>query len=223
MIGLDYLVAGYFHLASGNIQCQLKTSPRIDISASDTSVRYDHSKYQEQLDRLGSDTKSPYGEGVRTHVGGLMSGEVSVSQNIRIMQETYPTLNTGCLYIDSIKVNIHIKPTIYIAREFSKEGCMYKAVMEHEKKHIAVDRRIVNKYTNLIVHGLDAALKKMGYAQGPYSAGRLPVEQKRIQDYTQSIVSAYAEQMTAERKKLQQDVDSLEEYQRVNNLCRGKK
>ena len=216
-------MAGYFHLASGNIQCQLKTAPRIDISASDTSVRYDHTKYQEQLDRLGSDTKSPYGAGVRTHVGGLMSGEVRVSQNIRIMQESYPNLNTGCLYIDSIKVNIHIKPTIYIAREFSKEGCMYKAVMEHEKKHIAVDRKIVNKYTRLIVHGLDNALKKMGYAQGPYSVGQLPVEQKRIQDFTQNIVQAYAGQMTEERKKLQQEIDSLQEYNRVNNLCRGKK
>ncbi len=223
MIGLDYLVAGYFHLASGNIACQLKQSPRIDISASDTSVRYDHTKYQEQLDTLGTDTKSPYGEGVRTHVGGLMSGEVSVSQNIRIMQETYPTLNSGCLYIDSVKVNIHIKPTIYIAREFPKEGCMYAAVMEHEKKHIAVDRKIVNKYTNLIVHGLDKALKKAGYAQGPYSTGRLETEQKRIQDYTQAIVNAYAQQMTEERKRLQQEVDSLQEYQRVNNLCRGKK
>lgn len=223
MIGLDYLVAGYFHLASGNITCQLKQAPRIDISASDTSVRYDHTKYQTQLDQLGSDTKSPYGKGVQTHVGGLMSGEVSVSQNIRIMQETYPSLNTGCLYIDSVKVNIHIKPTIYIAKEYSQNSCMYKAVMEHEKKHIAVDRKIVNKYTNLIVYGLDKALKKAGYAQGPFSTGRLPAEQKRIQDYTQAIVNAYAQQMTEERKKLQQDVDSLQEYNRVNNLCRGKK
>ena len=216
-------MAGYFHLASADIKCQLKTSPRIDISASDTSVHYDHTKYQQQLDRLGTDTKNPYGDNVRTHVGGLMSGEVSVSQNIRIMQETYPTLNTGCLYIDSIKINIHIKPTIYIAREYSKDGCMYKAVMEHEKKHINVDRVIVNKYTNLIIHGLDTALKKVGYAQGPFSAGRMEAEQKRLQEYTQNVVQAYSTQMTEERKTLQQKIDSLEEYERVNRSCRGKR
>jgi len=223
LIGLDYLVAGYFHLASADIKCQLKTAPRIDISASDTSVRYDHTKSQKELDNLGTDTVSPYGKNVQTHVGGLMSGEVSISQNIRIMQETYPTLNAGCLYVDSVKVNIHIKPIIYIARDFAKDGCMYKAVMEHEKKHIAVDRKIVNKYTNIIVHGLDASLKKVGYARGPFSKGQLKAEQQAMQDYTHKIVQAYGEQMTEERKALQQKVDSLEEYNRVNNLCRGKK
>ncbi len=223
MIGLDYLAAGYFHLASADIKCQLKQSPRIDIVASDTSVRYDHTKYQRQLDALGTDTVSPYGKNVQAHVGGLMSGEVSISQNISIMRETWPGMNAGCLYVDSIKVNIHIKPTIYIAREYSKNSCMYKAIMEHEKKHIAVDRKIVNKYTNLIVKGLDEAFKKFGYAQGPFTIGQIEPQQKRIQQFSQNVVQVYSDKMTAERRKLQQEVDSLEEYNRVNNLCRGKK
>lgn len=223
MIGLDYLVAGYFHLASADIKCQLKQSPRVDIAASDTSVRYDHTKTQVELDRLGTDTESPYGAGVRSHVGGLMSGEVSISQNIRIMQEIYPTLNAGCLYVESIKVNIHLNPTIYIAKEFTKDSCMYDAVMEHEKKHITVDRQIVNKYTKLIVHGLDAAFKGFGYAQGPFTKGQLPAQQKIMQEFSQGIVQSYAQKMTEERKARQQAVDTLEEYNRVNNLCRGKR
>ena len=223
MIGLDYLVAGYFHLASADIKCQLRQSPRIDIGASDSTVRYDHTKSQKQLDHLDNDTVSPYGANVQTHVGGLMSGEVSISQNIRIMQESYPTLNSGCLYVDSIKVQLHIKPIIYIAREFPKGGCMYDAVMEHEKKHIAVDRKIVNKYTNLIVHGLDDAFKNVGYAQGPFSTGELKSKQKNMQDFTHKIVQEYGRQMTDERKRLQQQVDTLEEYERVNSLCRGRR
>lgn len=222
MIGLDYLVAGYFHLASGSIECKLKKAPQIHVSASDTNVRYDHTKTQKQLDALGTDTVSPYGKNVQTHVGGLMAGEVSISQNIRIMQETWPNMNAGCLYIDSLKVNIHIKPVIYIARDYPKTGCMYKAIMEHEKKHIQVDRMIVNKYTNIIIHGLDKALKKVGYAHGPFSKGALQQQQAMLQQYSQDIVKQYSEAMSAERRKLQQDVDNLREYERVQAQCRGR-
>lgn len=223
MIGLEYVMAGYLQLASAGIECKLKKAPEITVSASDTSVRYDHSKSQAQLDNFENDTVSPYGANVKTHVGGLMSGEVSVAQSTRMMQETWPHLNAGCLYIDSIKIKIHIKPTIYIAREYQKTGCMYHAIMEHEKKHIAVDRQIVNKYSALIAKGVDAALKKIGYAHGPFRLGELPARQDEIQKYAQAIVKQYSDQMTEERQRLQQAVDSLQEYERVQAQCRGKR
>ncbi len=223
MIGLDYFVASHLMLASGTIECRLKKAPQIHVAASDTTIRYDHTKTQKELDRLGTDTVSPYGANVQTHVGGLMAGEVSISQNIRIMQESWPNLNAGCLYVDSLKVDIHIKPIIYIARDYPKQGCMYKAIMEHEKKHIQVDRMIVNKYTNIIINGLDKALKKLGYAQGPFRIAELTQKQEMMQQYSQDIVRQYSNQMSEERKKLQQDVDSLKEYERVQAQCRGKR
>jgi hypothetical protein len=216
-------MAGYFHLAAtGQVECRLRKPPQIHVAASDTKVVYDHSKSQAQLDNFENDTISPYGPNVRSHVGGLMSGEVSVSQNIKIMQETWANINSGCLYIDTVKVDIHIKPTIYIANHYKKSGCMYHAIMEHEKKHIQVDRMIVNKYTNIIIKALDTNLKKIGYSHGPYTLQQLPQVQTKLQKYTQDIVRSYADVMSNERQKLQQEVDSLAEYQRVQNSCRGK-
>ena len=215
-------MAGYFHLAAGKIECKLKKTPEIQVSATDTNVHYDHSKTQAEMDRMETDTVSPYGDNIQSHVGGLMSGEVRVSQNIRIMQETYPALNTGCLYIDPMTINIHIDPTIYIAKEFKKSGCMYKEIMNHEKKHIKVDRAIVNKYTSIIVKGLNDAFKKLGYAHGPYSLGHLPTVQKKLQDYAQALVKKYSDDMSTERRALQQQVDTLQEYERVRRLCEDK-
>ena len=223
MFGLEYVMAGYFHLASASVECKLKKPPEIKVSASDTSVRFDHTKSQAQMNNLQNDTVSPYGPNVQTHVGGLMSGEISISQNLRLMQETWPNINAGCLYLDSLQIKIHIKPTIYIAREYLKTGCMYHAIMEHEKKHIAVDRQIVNKYTALIAKGVDAALKKIGYAHGPFRIGEIPQRQKEIQEFVKTMVQGYSDQMNAERQRLQQAVDTLEEYERVQAQCRGKK
>lgn len=217
-------MASYIHLAAFDVKCQLKSAPQISVVASDTNVKYDNTKSQAELDNFDNDTISPYGANVQTHVGGLMSGEVSVSQNIRTLQETYDRADVGCVYVDSIKVDIHITPTIYIANHYPKNGCMYKEIMIHEKKHIKVDRMIVNKYTNIIIKGLDAAFKKAGgYAYGPMKKSEIRPAQEKLQAYSRGIIKQYADMMNSERQMLQQRVDSLEEYERVNKACEGKK
>lgn len=216
-------MAGYVHLAASEIRCEARRTPRIEVGASDTRVRYDHTKSQAEMDRLENNSLNPYGKNVEAHVGGLMAGEVSISQNIRIYQETWPGLNRGCLYYDSIKVDLHIKPVIYIAREYDKNGCMYKSILEHEKKHIEVDRTIVNKYTKIITKSLNDALKKMGIAHGPFPAKELKFHQETLQTFIQDTVKKYSSAMSEERQDLQRKVDTLEEYEAVQAKCRGKR
>jgi hypothetical protein len=222
LIGLDYLAAGYLHLAAADAKCQIKKTPEITVIATDTKVRYDHSKSQSQLDNFQYDTVSPYDAGVQTHVGGLMAGEVSISQNLRIMQETYPRFNFGCLYFDTVKVTINIKPTVYIASEYKKDGCMYRAIREHERKHIEVDRQIVAKYKPLITDAVYGAVRELGDTHGPMSIRSIPAEQQRLQDHVQGVVRGFSRTMSEERKARQQEVDTLEEYERVQAECRGK-
>jgi hypothetical protein len=100
---------------------------------------------------------------------------------------------------------------------------MYAAIMEHEKKHIQVDRAIINKYSAMIGKGVTEAMNRIGYAHGPYKLSHLDVQQNLLNDKINAIIKRYADAMTAERQTLQQQVDSLAEYERVNNLCKGKK
>lgn len=215
-------MAGYLHLAAGEVACQLKKSPEIHVTASDTSLKIDNSKTRAQLDQFEIDTISPYGKSVQSHVGGLMSGEIKTTSNLSLMSETFPAINTACLMIHKINVKINIDPTIYIAREYKPSGCMYKAIMEHEKKHVQVDRMIINKYTALIVKALDTYFKGIGYKNGPMPVQSLELGQQQLVDANNKIVTGYAEKMNAERKNLQQQVDSLEEYDRVTALCQGR-
>lgn len=221
MIGLDYIMAGYIQLAAADISCKPRKTPLVTVQATDTNVRYDHSKSRGELEKFNSDTVSPYGKEVRTHVGGLMSGEVSISQSINFMQEIFPRFNSGCLYINNIKVRINIRPVIYISSEHSKTGCMYRAIMEHERKHVAVDQKIVGKYTRLIRERLVAEIRAMPAAYGPHMSGHMEAAQDRVQLHLQKIIRDYSSQMSRERLKLQQDVDTLEEYERVQAKCRG--
>jgi len=222
VLGLDYVMAGYMHLAGGTVTCQMKQAPEINVSASDTTVKYDHTQTQAQLDNFHIDTVSPYGKSVRTHVGGLMSGEVSLTQNTKYMQEAYPVIDAGCLYVAQINVAIHINPTIFIARNYPENGCMFQAVKEHEKKHVAVDRMLVNKYSNLIAQALNTTLKKVGFAQGPFAIQQTPVIEAKVTTIINGVVKQYSDAMSEERRQRQQAVDNLQEYERVNNLCKGR-
>lgn len=222
VLGLDYILASYVELASGSVKCHLKKAPQITITATDTTVKYDHTKTQAQLDNFQVDTINPYGEEVQSHVGGLMSGEVSISENMRFATESYPMINAGCLYIDRVNVELHINPTIFIARDYPKGGCMYNAVMEHEKKHIAVDREIVNKYSTLIINSLNTSLKQVGYAQGPFSLQQMPSVQEKMKQTVHGVIKLYSAKMSEERRARQQKVDSIQEYDRVSNMCRPK-
>lgn len=222
LIGLDYLAAGYLHLASSDFKCQLKKTPEITVTAADTTVRYDHSRSQAQLDAMEHDTVSPYAGNVQTHVGGLMAGEVSIAQNVRIMQETYPRFNFGCLYFDTVRVTITIKPTIYIAKEYKKDGCMYRAIREHERKHIAVDQQIVAKYKPRITDAVYGAVRELGAAHGPMKISTITAAQDRLQTHVQGVVRAFSGEMSAERRARQQEVDTLDEYERVQDKCRGR-
>lgn len=221
LIGLDYLVAGYVHLASGQVQCNLRKTPQISVSASDYKVRYDHSKSQRDLEKMDRDTISPYGANIKTHVGGLMNGEISISQNIRFYQETYPGLNVGCLYVDTITVKLDMKPVIYVSKSYPKGSCMYNSVLEHEKKHVSVDQALVVKYRGPMSEALHQALHQLGHKKGPMRTSSLSQAQRDLQSSIQAVVRKYSAQLTAERKKRQQDVDSLVEYERVQARCKG--
>jgi hypothetical protein len=216
------MMAGYVQLVSGQIKCSLPKTPQIMVTTTSTPVRYDYTKSQRQLETMGNDTVSPYGARVKTHVGGLMKGEVTVSQNMRFYQETYPNVRAGCLYIDSIKVDLHMKPVIYVAREHKKSSCMHQSILEHEKKHVMVDQTLISKYRDIITAALQSALPDIRNAKGPFSSSALPSEQKKLQTHVQGIVKKYSAQLTEERKKRQQDVDTLEEYERVQAQCGGR-
>lgn len=220
MIGLDYLVAGYFHLAS-DVQCKTRKPPQITVSASDASIHYDHSKTQNELSTFDNDTISPYPAGSNTHIEGLMNGEIGTSYTMKFYQVHYPTLNAGCTYLDSVNVNIKVKPTIYIASDYREGSCMYRAIMEHEKKHIAVDRLIITKFDQMVTRALNDDLAGADASSKLYNLRDLPASQKIIEDHVGGLISSLSAKMTQERREKQQQVDTLQEYRRVQRQCEG--
>lgn len=199
--------------------CPSKPVGKVNIIWSSDAVKYDFSKSQHEMDRMEIDTKNPYDRSVKTHVGGLMSGGIGIKSEINVATLTYPRSRSVCQWIGSMNIEIAIDPTIFIAREHKKGSCKHRAILDHEMKHVYVDRQVVKKYAPAIKAHMQQSMSKVGIV-GPKPERRAPVFQKKIVDYMDEQLKLITEKMYAERRVKQQDIDSLEEYQRVSNLCR---
>lgn len=221
------VMCGFFYggLASDRAQadnsnwCTPNTVPEVNIHTSTNDITYDFSKSKKQLDQFSTDTINPYGPEVITDVGGLMKGGIQAAQKMKFGTVTNQRTREICYWYNTIDVNIHIKPTIYIANDYPRGSCMHKAIMAHEEKHIIVDREIVNKYALLVGEALK---KEMTTARiyGPVHVTQGAAIESQIKTRMQTILKYYTDQMSAERRSRQQQVDSLSEYERVNNLCK---
>ena len=199
--------------------CKAENTPRIDVKTSTDKVTWDFSKSEKQLNRFTIDTVNPYGKEVITDVGGLMQGGIVTSESIAFKSLTNNRINQVCYWFDKITVTLHIMPTIYIASEFPPGSCKHNAIKEHEMKHIAVDREIVNKYAHTIGQAMQQSVREQSVF-GPYAVAHSAQAEAYMKARLEGVLKYYAKMMDDERRRRQQVVDSLSEYERVNRMCR---
>lgn len=218
---LGLLLAAFLWImpsAVAEVTCPAKPAGPVSITWSSDEIEYDLSKSQAQMDRMENDTQSPYKSGTKTHVGGLMNGGVSIRSQVQVATLTYPRTREMCQWIEQVNVDVVIDPKIYIARENKRGSCKYNAILDHEMKHIYVDREIVRQYVPTIKKTLEKAVLDVGIV-GPKSAGDQEKYHRKINDYIEGEIKKINDRINAERRKRQQQVDSLAEYERVSKLC----
>ena len=198
--------------------CPNKGAPDVVISLSSNSIDYDYSKSKNQLKSFKIDTKSPYDQSAHTEVGGLMNGEITVNTNVSFGWATDGINKDTCFWYDQVQVKMHIDPTILVANEHPEGTCMHSSILEHEMKHIKVDRRVLQKYKGLLQSDLKRVTGKVGVI-GPVSNSSRDRIRQKMMAVIEKTVSSRTQAMYAERRRLQQAVDSLSEYKRVASRC----
>ncbi len=199
--------------------CQPNVAPRITIKPSTDNISYNYTLSEKQLNSFSIDTKNPYGGNVITDVGGLMKGGIQTEQKMTFGTMANRNTREVCYWYNTIDVKIHISPTIYIANKFPKGSCMFNAIMQHEEKHVIVDREIVNKYAIIIGKALKDEIAA-ARIYGPVADTKESLLGDKMRGRMKQILDTTTRQMSAERQKRQQEVDSLKEYERVNHQCK---
>lgn len=194
--------------------CEAESQTKINIIPTTDDITYDYSKDLVALSMQKVDTQSPYAENIPTHTSGLMSGAISMTAEVKIGSVGR---KTKCLYFDEITVKIHISPTIFIANNYKKGGCMYNEILKHEHTHVDVDRNIVNKYAGKVGQRILKIIDKTPII-GPIDARMSEEMTAKMVQHVKSNMAYIKAQMLDERNRRQNLVDSLEEYQKIEDL-----
>jgi hypothetical protein len=214
-VGLDTHLA---YAQDHSSWCYPRSAPRINITPTTEDIFFNFTKTENELNNFKIDTVNPYGKDVIVDVGGLMLGGIELTHSASIGYISNPNYNLSCLWFDTLNIDIGIKPTIYIAKEYNKGTCMHNAIMEHEMKHIKVDRDIVNKYANIIGYKInDKLTRETIYGPAPTSGDA--AQQAQMMQSINDIIKGFIDELQIERKIAQQGVDTVTEYDGVSAKC----
>lgn len=225
MLGLELLMASHLLFQQVStaqpITCPAQKSARVDVRWRSEPIKYDMTQSQDVLGQGQIDTENPYGTHVATDVGGLMTGKIRYQSGVEISTLEYPASKLTCLWIDKVTVDITIDPTIQIASEHPQGSCEYNAILEHENKHVATDKNVVQDHLELIRRATGEAVQKVGVV-GPKPFSMADGFKKKMSDYVQDQLKSVVDEMYQDRTRRQQRIDTKEEYDRVQAVCAGK-
>lgn len=221
MIGFDPLTAAsLLILAAGNPSvCPEPPMTKINVLPRTKDVKYNFESSMAELQAQEVDTIDPYGFHDVTMTQGFMQGQIKMTPKVKVDYEFISGNKAACLWYKTIDIEIEIDPTIVLAKEIAKDKCMKSAVLEHEMKHVKVDRQIVNKYAQIMGKKVYDALVERGFKVGPIQQEYAQETMNKMHKVVYQIVEHEYQKMAIERTELQRAVDNLKEYESVNALC----
>ena len=222
MFGIDPVILSSMLILAGNtITCPAHDPTEINVIPHTAKVMYDYTNSLGQLQSYKTDTVDPYEFQGQTITQGFMKGQIELRHKIMFGQVKEERSGYGCLWYDTIDIRLNIDPKIFIAKELSKDKCMRESIIEHELKHVRVDREIVNKYAKSMGQSVYNALKSRGFSVGPIRVDRMEEVKSKMQRVVKQVLELEYKKLGIERRERQRAVDSLDEYERVDNECPG--
>jgi hypothetical protein len=199
--------------------CVMEKPTEIEVLSSAQELIYDYSQDLSAIQEVEIDTLDPHNVNGVAVTQGYMQGGIRLVPSVEVSYKTYNQYGVSCIWYKKISITIELDPTIVIAKEVRDDACMGPAVMQHEHKHVAVDRAMVNKYSHVIGRRVNEELEKRGFILGPVAGTEVKRIGEGMQQTVFDIVTREYEKMDAEREKLQRQVDTKAEYDRIADHC----
>lgn len=147
---------------------------------------------------------------------GLGGGGYDLTTKLQFEVKSQGSLS--CVRVANVEGHFTVEPLMLIARDYRKGTCEYNAVLEHEKKHLSTLLDFQQEYARKFKIRLKKIIKDVNTAQVA-SNSQVELIQQQIQNQINTQVQAYFDQITPVLQRRQQEVDSPEEYRRVNAMC----
>jgi len=188
------------------------SKPNVLVKKNKAPIEYIRNFTSAGLTQLHTGAYRPGGNNVLGLGGGLMSVDVDMEFEARADN------SVSCLRPAKVVADFTIHPAVMIARNYESGSCEYKAVLEHEHKHIDTLVRFQNQSVPNLRNAIYRAVRN--HAR-PKAVATVNIDFIREQMRKSVIldVQEYLEQMQKIAAAQQKKVDTQEEYSRVAALC----
>jgi len=173
--------------------------------------RIDHRHSIAELGRI-----SGLGHNVRAL--GLMKPDLVIET--RPHAQGLPMGDKFCFWITGFDVSLRYRRVdVFIAREYPVGSCQYKAILEHEGEHVRISRQNLEEFAPRVRRALSSLLIPTG--QQPAKVVSAAAARRNVKGISDELLQPIYKQMMASLVRAQKDVDSSEEYARVQRKCKN--
>lgn len=156
--------------------------------------------------------------GPNQRILGLTASNLQVSRVASYL--TYAAAGGVCFWVGQVNVTLRYENLdIFIAREYAPDSCAYRAILEHEKQHVAIARKNIQRYVPRIKSTLASLL--IPKARKPKwfdSAAAGEADMERIFD---QLMAPIHREINVVLKREQGRIDTPQSYARVRRKCKN--
>lgn len=185
--------------------------PSVRVERTDNGYSVDHDLSYTELTGIGARARR-HG---RQHVLGLTRAEAAASMQVRMLRLTERDGGRECISPD-IEVTVAYRPImVFVGKEFPVDSCSYREILAHEMRHVDAYRKHLPRVQAVVRALLEERFKGglLFGAQGePERLLREEIDRRWL-----PLVDSEIRKVDA----VQAEIDSLEEYERIEKTCGG--
>ena len=197
-------------------------SPKVVVTAERNEPLLSQSQDIASLTKNSGGVYHPPGTtGPSWHTQGLTQSSFVYKHNVEGQKITISN-GLACISVKVIEFTIVLNPQVWVANEFPRGSCMYNAIAGHEQKHVDTDRRVTDHHLPQI----RAALSQLSQGRsmfGPSTEDQVQAQYQLFMDQLKEVMDDQIHSLGEEEMREQRGVDTVQEYERVANLCPGQR
>ncbi len=201
-------------VVSGAAAAQCQGSPEIsydiDLDIDVPKARLHHDRGIAELGRMAF-------HGPRGRILGMAS--TGLDFGWRVGFEWRPEGEAFCFWVRRTELTVHHpSPDIYVAREYRRGTCPYRAVLAHEQQHIRTSRELINRYIPRLRWVLTSLRIPTG--QRPVLVGSPEEAKSEVRALMKDLAEPLFREMAKALRAAQAKIDSPASYQRLFKQCK---
>ena len=155
--------------------------------------------------------------GANGNILGLMVPDLDIST-----QNKYGSVPFGdrhCFWVEHIEARmVYRSVKIYVAREYKKSSCAYREILRHEKEHVSIARRNLERYKPKVRSALTSLL--IPHPDRPIEIESAELADAEMQRVYQRLLAPIFKEMVQSLHAAQGAIDTPASYAKVRRRCR---